>query len=81
MITLEMMPPLMFGGLILAMLIGFPVAFTLAALGLIVYLSSGDAGPQAGDVEVVAEGRAPMVLTTQDGPVVLLGDPSDGDGT
>jgi tripartite ATP-independent transporter DctM subunit len=34
MITLEMMPPLMFGGLILAMLIGFPVAFTLAALGL-----------------------------------------------
>src|SRR5438874_65411 len=33
MITLEMMPPLMFGGLILAMLIGFPVAFTLAALG------------------------------------------------
>src|ERR1700712_822827 len=34
MITLGMMPPLMFGGLILAMLIGFPVAFTLAALGL-----------------------------------------------
>ena len=34
MITLEMMPPLMFGGLVLAMLIGFPVAFSLAALGL-----------------------------------------------
>ncbi|MHC4045708.1 TRAP transporter large permease [Bradyrhizobium sp. 23AC] len=34
MITIEMMPPLMFGGLVLAMLIGFPVAFTLAALGL-----------------------------------------------
>src|ERR1044072_1508313 len=34
MITLDMMPPLMFGGLVLAMLIGFPVAFTLAALGL-----------------------------------------------
>jgi tripartite ATP-independent transporter DctM subunit len=33
MITLAMMPPLMFGGLILAMLIGFPVAFTLAAVG------------------------------------------------
>ena len=33
MITLEMMPPLMFGGMILAMLIGFPVAFTLAAVG------------------------------------------------
>src|SRR6201997_2655395 len=34
MITLEMMPPLVFGGLVLAMLIGFPVAFTLAAVGL-----------------------------------------------
>src|SRR5437588_3201714 len=34
MITLAMMPPLMFGGLIVAMLIGFPVAFTLMALGL-----------------------------------------------
>src|SRR3974377_897451 len=34
MITLEMMPPLMFGGLVLAMLIGLPVAFTLAASGL-----------------------------------------------
>ncbi|MBW7962110.1 TRAP transporter large permease subunit [Bradyrhizobium sp. BR 10261] len=34
MITLEMMPPIMFGGLVLAMLLGFPVAFTLAAVGL-----------------------------------------------
>jgi tripartite ATP-independent transporter DctM subunit len=34
MITLQMMPPLMFGGLVLALLIGFPVAFTLAAVGL-----------------------------------------------
>jgi tripartite ATP-independent transporter DctM subunit len=34
MITLELMPPLMFAGLVLAMLIGFPVAFTLAAVGL-----------------------------------------------
>jgi len=34
MITQDMMPPLMFGGLIIAMLIGFPVAFTLAAVGL-----------------------------------------------
>src|SRR5499425_1965451 len=33
-ITLEMMPPLMFGGLVLAMLIGYPVAFSLAALGI-----------------------------------------------
>ena len=34
MITLEMMPPLMFGGLVVSMLIGFPVAFTLAAVGI-----------------------------------------------
>ena len=34
MITLQMMPPMMFGGLVIAMLIGFPVAFTLAAVGL-----------------------------------------------
>lgn len=33
--TLENFPPLMFLGLILIMLIGFPVAFSLAALGLI----------------------------------------------
>ncbi len=34
MISLEMMPPLMFAGLIFFMLIGYPVAFTLSALGL-----------------------------------------------
>ncbi|MBS0640223.1 MAG: TRAP transporter large permease subunit [Acetobacteraceae bacterium] len=34
MISLEMMPPLMFGGLVLFMLIGYPVAFSLAALGI-----------------------------------------------
>ena len=34
MIPLEWMPPLMFTGLILFMLIGYPVAFTLSALGL-----------------------------------------------
>ncbi len=34
MIPLEWMPPLMFGGLILIMLIGYPVAFSLSALGL-----------------------------------------------
>jgi tripartite ATP-independent transporter DctM subunit len=33
-IPLELMPPLMFGGLVLFMLIGFPVAFSLMALGL-----------------------------------------------
>jgi tripartite ATP-independent transporter DctM subunit len=34
-IPLEMMPPLMFVGLIVSMLIGYPVAFTLSALGLV----------------------------------------------
>ncbi|OWQ92295.1 C4-dicarboxylate ABC transporter [Roseateles aquatilis] len=32
--TMEQFPPLMFAGLIVVMLIGFPVAFSLAALGL-----------------------------------------------
>ncbi|HTH45822.1 MAG TPA: TRAP transporter large permease subunit [Oxalicibacterium sp.] len=34
MIPIEYMPPLMFGGLVIFMLIGFPVAFSLMALGL-----------------------------------------------
>ncbi|HBD36809.1 MAG TPA: C4-dicarboxylate ABC transporter, partial [Cupriavidus sp.] len=34
MIPLEYMPPLMFGGLVVFMLIGFPVAFSLSAVGL-----------------------------------------------
>ncbi|HEY4084234.1 MAG TPA: TRAP transporter large permease subunit [Burkholderiaceae bacterium] len=32
--SMEMFPPVMFAGLILVMLLGFPVAFSLAALGL-----------------------------------------------
>ena len=35
MIPLEWMPPLMFAGLVVFMLIGYPVAFTLSALGLL----------------------------------------------
>ncbi len=35
MITLDMMPPMMFGGLVIGMLFGFPVAFTLASVGLL----------------------------------------------
>lgn len=34
MIPLEYMPPLMFGGLVVFMLVGFPVAFSLLAVGL-----------------------------------------------
>ena len=44
MISLELMPPLMFGGLVLFMLIGYPVAFSLAALGI----AFGFAGDRAG---------------------------------
>ena len=32
-ITMDMMAPAMFAGLVLIMLVGFPVAFSLAALG------------------------------------------------
>jgi tripartite ATP-independent transporter DctM subunit len=35
MITLDNMAPMMFGSLVIVMLIGFPVAFSLAALGLV----------------------------------------------
>src|ERR671916_2982865 len=34
MLNVEVMPPLMFGGLVVFLLIGFPVAFSLAATGL-----------------------------------------------
>ena len=34
MLTVAHMPPLMFGGIIVFLLIGFPVAFSLAAVGL-----------------------------------------------
>ena len=47
-IPLDMMPALMFGGLVLFMLIGYPVAFTLAALGLffgIIAIEHGFFGP------------------------------------
>lgn len=36
MITLEMMPPMMFGGLVLAMLIGFPRAASVNATGKLI---------------------------------------------
>jgi anti-sigma factor RsiW len=59
------------------------LAPTLAGLGLIVYLSTGrpEVAPQAGEVELVSEGRAPVVLTTDEGPVVLLGDPASPEGS
>lgn len=59
------------------------LAPTLAALGIILYVSRGgpEAVPQVGDVEVVSEGRGPVVLSTEAGPVVLLGDPAEPEGT
>jgi tripartite ATP-independent transporter DctM subunit len=44
MLTFDIMAPLMFGGLIVFMLIGFPVAFSLAAVGLFFGLISIEAG-------------------------------------
>jgi len=49
MITLQSMAPIMFAGLIIFMLIGFPVAFSLAALGLVAGYASiqlGFFGPE-----------------------------------
>ena len=42
--TMSLMPPLMFLGLVLFMLIGFPVAFSLAALGLTAGLAAIELG-------------------------------------
>lgn len=57
------------------------LAPTMVALGLIVYFRSEEVRGQAEDVVVISEGRTPTVLTTQDGPVVLLGDPSEPEGS
>lgn len=59
------------------------LAPALAALGILLYVSGGgpEAVPQMGDVEVIAEGRGPLVLTTEAGPVVLLGDPTEPEGS
>jgi tripartite ATP-independent transporter DctM subunit len=44
MIPLEWMPPLMFGGLVVFMIIGYPVAFSLAAVGFFFGFLSIDMG-------------------------------------
>jgi anti-sigma factor RsiW len=51
------------------------------AVALALFLTGGeDQAPLAGEVqvEVVSEGRAPLVLSADEGPVVLLGDPAEG---
>jgi len=59
------------------------LAPTLAALALIVYFQTRGitAGPLAGDVEVTSEEHTPMVLDTSDGPLILLGDSDEPEGT
>ena len=41
MIPVEWMPPLMFAGLVVFMIIGYPVAFSLAAVGFVLVALQG----------------------------------------
>lgn len=56
-----------------ALAVATALAPTLAAAALIVYLDLRRAGAQPG-IEVVSEQYAPMVIESEDGPVILLGD-------
>ena len=47
MISLEMMPPLMFVGLIFFMLIGYPVAFTLSARNIKTWTKWSSVDPES----------------------------------
>ncbi|HET9598401.1 MAG TPA: zf-HC2 domain-containing protein [Anaeromyxobacteraceae bacterium] len=57
------------------------LAPAMAALALVVYLDRASAPPDAAPYEVVAEGRGATVLDTSEGPVVLLGDADESQGT
>lgn len=59
---------------------GSALAPALAALALIVYVRVA-AGPQPGQIEVVSEEHAPMVIDTSDGPLILLGAEVESEGT
>ncbi len=62
-----------------ALAVGGALAPTLAAAALIVYLQlSGGTAP---GIEVVSEQYAPMVIETDDGPLILLGDGDSPEGT
>ncbi|HEU4383413.1 MAG TPA: zf-HC2 domain-containing protein [Anaeromyxobacteraceae bacterium] len=59
--------------------VGTALAPTLAAAALVVYLQlRGGGGP---GIEVVSEDYAPMVIDTDEGPLILLGDRDDSEGT
>ncbi len=67
-----------------AVTIATALAPTLAALALIVYVERDrlwGGGPQPGEVEVTSELLTPMVLDTSDGPLVLLGEAEQPEGT
>ena len=51
----------------------------LAALALYLYIGrTSGTGPLEFNVEVTSEDLAPMVLDTSDGPIILVGEASDG---
>lgn len=56
------------------------LAPTLAAVALIVYLDLRGAGARPG-IEVVSEQYAPMVIESDEGPVILLGDSDEPEGS
>ena len=62
---------------------GTALAPTLAALALIVYFERQRSvpAPMPGQVEVISETYAPMVVDTDDGPLIILGDDDEPEGT
>ena len=55
------------------------LAPALAALALYLYIGrTSGTGPLEFSVEVTSEDLAPMVLDTSDGPIILVGEASDG---
>ncbi|HET6923635.1 MAG TPA: zf-HC2 domain-containing protein [Anaeromyxobacteraceae bacterium] len=62
-----------------ALAVGSALAPTLAAAALVVYLELRTG--RAPGIEVISEQYAPMVIETDDGPLILLGDGEDSEGT
>ena len=62
-----------------ALAVGTALAPTLVAAALIVYLELR--GAAAPGIEVVSEQYAPMVIETDQGPLILIGDGDDSEGT
>ena len=62
---------------------GTALAPTLAALALIVYFERQRSvpAPMPGQVEVISETYAPIVVDTDDGPLIILGDDDEPEGT